>query len=199
MEKRICKWKLSCLVTLTSFKRREEWWDTKDDSQLIKVPRNGETLQQYLRILGNKYLANLRWVMIVQQNVNLSKLIVLKDNYLARRLVISLFSAALWSPATEVTSRGRRREERREEEEAIVRLVRILGEQQAEPSSSKLLKSGQGIARWVELSTPPPKVDDVYCLSQNWDKWAQLSLRLNMCCYLDKQQWAHFWRLFFII
>ena len=28
MEKRICKWKLSCLVTLTSFKRREEWWDT---------------------------------------------------------------------------------------------------------------------------------------------------------------------------
>ena len=90
--------------------------------------------------------------MIVQQNVNLSKLIVLKDNYLARRLVISLFSAALWSPATEATSRGRRREERREEEEAIVRLVRILGEQQAEPSSSKLLKSGQGIARWVELS-----------------------------------------------
>ena len=111
------------------------------------MPRNGETLQQYLRILGNKYLANLRWVMIVQQNVNLSKLIVLKDNYLARRLDISLFSAALWSPATEATSRGRRREERREEEEAIVRLVRILGEQQAEPSSSKLLKSGQGIAR----------------------------------------------------
>ena len=59
--------------------------------------------------------------MIVQQNVNLSKLIVLKDNYLARRLVISLFSAALWSPATEATSRGMRREE----EEAIVRLVRI--------------------------------------------------------------------------
>ena len=36
---------------------------------------------------------------------------------------------------------------------------------------------------WVEYA-PPPKVDDVYCLSQNWDKWAQLSLRLNMCCYL---------------
>ena len=43
--------------------------------------------------------------------------------YLASRLLISLFSAALWSPATEATSsRGRMRAERREE---FIFLVRI--------------------------------------------------------------------------
>ena len=41
---------------------------------------------------------------------------ILGKNYLARRLVISLFSAALWAPVAEATSRGRTRTERREEE-----------------------------------------------------------------------------------
>ena len=48
--------------------------------------------------------------------------IVFNNNYLARRLVISLFSAALWAPVAEATSRGTMRADRREEE-AIVRLL----------------------------------------------------------------------------
>ena len=64
----------------------------------------------------------------------------------------------------------------------------LLKEQQAERSLSKLLnpKSGQGI----ELSTPLQKLSvhaslKIECtrLSENWDKWMQLSHRLNICCY----------------
>ena len=39
----------------------------------------------------------------------------LNNNYLARRLVISLFSAALWSAATEATIRVKMRAETTEE------------------------------------------------------------------------------------
>ena len=112
----------------------------------------------------------------------------LDNNYLARRLVISRFSAALWFAATEATIRVKMRAETTEEVIVLLLLTRI-----------PVLKSLQGAAGWAQPQQatesqvwsglrveygPLPKLNTR--LFQNWDKWVQLSRRLNMtCCYLD--------------
>ena len=60
---------------------------------------------------------------------------------MARRLLISLFSAALWSPATEATKMGRMRAERMEEVIVgiLVHVVDLLKEQQVGSSLGKPL------------------------------------------------------------